>query len=599
MADAYLEIKPSSGRHFSFPLEKPTIRIGRDPTCDLVIDDPLLSKTHALLQLKSDNWMLIDEGSRNGTFVGGKRAPEKQEVKLKNSDDITLGLTTIRFHIGQADESAPPLKRMNRATQEYFHVNDLRERKGDESLLPAHVAKILVRLADEIIPETEPARLHGAIVGLAHEVMGAERVALLLQTEAGDSGLSLVARHPSDAQIEVPSHMYAAIIERKGIVLMRDEGPKALVSMALPLYSPQGVVGCLFLEAAPGADFDQERAATGAVIGALVGPCVFQTARYKDLQNQKGQLLTELRSKARSGGDTSAPHLVGQSPAVQKLREQIAVAAEHLRAVLVVGEAGTGKEAVARAIHQQSARRDRAFVPVLCGALNAETLARELFGEGTATKPTLYQLAVGGTLFFDDLPALSPELQQQLCTVLSAQKTESGPRLIGASVRPLDELVKAKVVIEPFAAQFGAVVNAPSLRERREDIPAMSRQLVSRHGAALSKNVSLSAAAIAALERGTDRDNVRDLSHVIERAVIVVADGSTIDERHVGSQGAEAIGQSLKEVVAVFERDYVLRVLAEQHGHRTRAAKVLGLSRQALSEKLRKYGLREQAEDEE
>lgn len=594
MADAYLEVKPASGRSFSFPLEAQSVRIGRDPTADLVLDDPLLSKLHARLELKDSRWTLLDEGSRNGTFVAGKRAPEKKAVQLKAGDDITLGLTAIRFHEGVADENAPPLKRQMRSTQEYFSVQDLLGKVGTIDV-PEPLARLLVRLAEEVIPESEPTRIHAAVLKIATEVLKAGRAVVLSQTSPGE--LAIVARHPATADFEVPPHFLTAVVQRRGVVLMREfeerksKGDLA-TAMALPLFSPNGVMGVLYVEVAKGGSFDESSAAFGSVIAGLVGPAIYQAQRVKHLHTERAQLLAQLRSNRRSSDEASA-HLLGSSQAATRLREQIGAAARHTRAALVSGEIGTGKESIARAIHNESSRRERAFVPVLCGAHGPETLTRELLGDGTSSKPSLYQLSVGGTLFLDDVAALPLSVQTELHAVLSKHQGEAVPRVIASSTKSQSELVAQKLIIEPLGAMIGATITAPPLRERREDIPVMARHIQQQHAANLGKNVTLSGDAIAALERGEYRANVSDLSHIIERAMIVVSDGGVIDERHVQSHGAEAEGQPLKEAVAAFERTYVLRVLAEQHGHRTRTAKTLGLSRQALSEKLRKYGLRE------
>lgn len=602
MADAYLEIKPASGRSFSFPLDQPVVRIGRDPSADLVIDDPLLSKLHARITAKEDKWVLVDEGSRNGTFIAGKRAAEKKEMPLKNGDDITLGLTTIKFHTGVADETAPPMKRVMRATQEYFSVHDLLDGKVSTGDMPEPIVRLLVRLAEEVLPESEPTRIYAAALMIATEVMKASRAAIF--TQSVQNQLQVAARHPQNAEFEIPPHLYAAVIDKRGVVLMRDGEERKkktdkASAMALPLFNPNGVSGVLYVETdvALTGGYDETNATLGSVITALIGPAVYNAQRMKALHAERAQLLAQARAGGRK--DEGSAYLAGHSPALMKLREQIGAAGRNARSVLIVGEVGTGKEAVARAVHAESTRRERAFVPVLCAALTAETLTRELLGDGTSSKPSLYQLSVGGTLFLDDIALLPITVQQALVSVLAGQQGEAAPRLVASSTRPLDELVKSKTLIEPMAALFGATVTTPPLRERREDIAAMARQFVLQHGANMGKSVSLSAEALATLERAEYKSNIRDLSHVIERAMIVLEDGTTIDERHVGSQGLEAEGQSLKEAVNAFERAYILRVLAEQHGHRTRTAKVLGLSRQALSEKLRKYGLRDQDQEED
>jgi transcriptional regulator with GAF, ATPase, and Fis domain len=493
------------------------------------------------------------------------------------------------------------MKRVMRQTQEYFSVHDLLEGKVGNADIPETMLRLLVRLAEEVIPESEPTRIYAATLAIAVETLKATRAGVFTQVKAGE--LYVAARHPNNAEFEIPAHFYAAVMDRRGVVLMRDgeerkkKADKAS-SMALPLFNPNGVMGVLYVETdvAETGGFDESSASFGSVITSLIGPAVYTAHRVKSLHAERAQLLAQLRTN-RKGNEEGSSYMAGNSGAVVKLREQIGSAARNSRSVLITGEVGTGKESVARAIHLESTRRERAFVPVLCAALTADTLARELLGDGTSSKPSLYQLSVGGTLFLDDIALLPVQVQQELVSVLTAHSGEAAPRLVASSTRPLDDLVKAKSVIEPMAALFGVTVHTPPLRERREDIAVMARTLVLQHGANMSKSVTLSSEALAALERMEYKQNIRDLSHIIERAMIVLENGAAIDERHVSSQGSEAEGQSLKEAVNAFERAYILRVLAEQHGHRTRTAKVLGLSRQALSEKLRKYGLRDQDQE--
>jgi hypothetical protein len=183
MHDAFLEVKPSSGRTFSYPLEQQNTRIGRDSSVDLVI-------------------------------------AEKKEIPLKDGDDITLGLTALKFHIGEADEKAPPTRRLMRTTQEYFSINDLLGRVGTADI-PEPMLKLLVRLAEEVLPESEPVRIYQAALRIAIDLMHAEKAAVL--THPRDGELVISARHPAGTEFEVPEHFYAAVVERRGVVLIRDD----------------------------------------------------------------------------------------------------------------------------------------------------------------------------------------------------------------------------------------------------------------------------------------------------------------------------------------------------------------------------------------
>jgi len=213
----------------------------------------------------------------------------------------------MRFHVGAANEHAPPLQRLTRSTQDYFSINDLRGRIK-EVPLPEAVVQLLVKLADDVIAESEPTRLYSAIVEIAVESLKAARVNVVIQN--ADGTLTAVAKHPASVKWEVPPPLYASIIERRGVVLMRDfDAPDHVrvesgAAMALPLFSARGVVGCVFLEAQTGESFDELSGASCAVFGALLGPCIEQTLRHEAMHIEL-QALSEKLRKHGSGKDDS------------------------------------------------------------------------------------------------------------------------------------------------------------------------------------------------------------------------------------------------------------------------------------------------------
>ena len=271
MSAAHLEVTPSGGRSFSFPLESQVITVGRDPSCALVLDDPLLSKVHLRFEYRSGAWFLLDDGSRNGSFISGERLKPGAEHALTNGDVVSLGLTTIRFAAGAAGALSPPVKRIRRSTAEYFGVNDLRGRIND-SLFPEAVARMLVTLADDVLPERDPARLFQALLRLTAGALNAERGALFLPNAQGEP--ALVAEQPASTKLTLEPALYEAILERRGVVLLPGVGLGA--GLALPLYWVGGVVGCLLLDRGA-VTFDEEAAATSAVLGAVLGPIVART----------------------------------------------------------------------------------------------------------------------------------------------------------------------------------------------------------------------------------------------------------------------------------------------------------------------------------
>lgn len=614
MGEAFLEVKPASGRPFSFALGPKPVRIGRDPTVsDLVIDDPLLSKLHARLEEKGSDFILVDEGSRNGTFVQGKRAQQKVSVVLKDGDEITLGLTALKFRSGAAGRDSLPVRRFLGTTQEYFKINDLLG-ASTAAPIPEALMRLLVRLAEEVLPESNSQRLHQSVVDIACESLNAARAATFTQTPEGQ--LLVIAAHPADAtNMDPPDSFFKAVVERRGVVLVRNaqQGPITATSatgervslLGVPIWQQSEVSAMLYIESkSDSPPFTEAEAAQGSVIAALVGPATFQVRTIETLEQEKNQLHAQIRSYQRSG-NAGAGYLQGNSRSLIKLREQVIAAGEHDAPLIVIGELGTGRESVARGIHAASARREKPFVAALCGGLESEVLARELFGEGLSSKPGLFQLAWGGTLFLDEIGDLPTLVQDRIVKAYTDQTPMPRPRLMASTAQSMQALVQAKRVTEAFSRLLGPVtVVVPPLRERSEDIPILAQHFLKQHASNLNKTASLSPDALASLEAMSFTANLRDLSNVIERAVVLVGSGGVIDQRHLArtvvNEPVKPAGTILlKEAVQDFERSYVLKVLADQHGHRTRTAKVLGLSRQALSEKLRRYGIRDKEDEAE
>ncbi len=615
MPEAFLEVKPSAGRPFSFAIGKKPVRIGRDPgQADLVIDDPLLSKLHVRLETKGDSFVLIDEGSRNGTFVAGKRADSKKELKLKDGDEITLGLTSMKFRSGAAGAEAPPIRRFLGSTQEYFKITDLlgTQATQKDAQVPAPIMRLLVRLAEEVLPELQPKRIFQAVAAVAVELLQARSAAILRQDASGQQ--EVLARHPPDsAGIVLPDSFYRTVIDRRGVLLLRDvartevddlkKTAERMSLLGIPIWQHNEVAAMLYIESQPtGQPFTEAEASLGSIIAALIGPAVFQAQHAERLEQEKNQLLAQIRNYQRSGSQGSG-YLLGGSRAMIKLREQIIACADMDSPVFLSGELGTGKESAARAIHAASPRADKPFVSALCGGLEPDQLGRELFGEGLSSKPGLFQLAWGGTLYLDEVGDLPTSIQDRLVKSYAESGHGALPRLMASSIQSLQQLLDAQRVSEPFMRMIGAItVSLPPLRERKEDIPVLAQQFLKGHTTSSGKVAQLTPDALGALEQMTFPSNARELSNIIERALVLVGSSGVLDQRHLAPTVLEdAKKQSgtvlLKEAVNDFERSYVLKVLAEQHGHRTRTAKVLGLSRQALSEKLRRYGIRDREDD--
>lgn len=314
----------------------------------------------------------------------------------------------------------------------------------------------------------------------------------------------------------------------------------------------------------------------------------------------------ELQQQFKSQRLSPAPEqhtdaLIGRSPPMERLRELLAQLAKRQEPVLIAGECGTGKELVAQALHQQSARAAGPFVVVNCSSVPPGQHEQELFGVDGAAPSQLPRVTAAerGTLFIDDLESLSITAQARLLKLL-----ERGydVRVVSAVHEPLAELTEAGRLIEPLARRLSALeLRVPALRERGGDLMLLTEHLLRRF-CAPSSPPELSAGALAAISAYPFPGNVRELAQVIRRAV-VVSGGRRVELSHlpaelVGHDGpvAEEPNETrpLPEAVRAFEREYVKRALQRTAGRKAMAAQQLGISRKNLWEKLKGYAITEE-----
>jgi DNA-binding NtrC family response regulator len=311
-------------------------------------------------------------------------------------------------------------------------------------------------------------------------------------------------------------------------------------------------------------------------------------------------------------------HIVGSSPAVRKVIQMIEKVAPTDATVLVRGPSGTGKELVARAIHGNSARRDKPLVTINCATLQESLLESELFGheKGAFTgadriKPGLFEVAEGGTLFIDEVAEMAPALQAKLLRVLedghyrrvgSTQEKHADVRVVAATNKPLEDEVKAGRFREDLFFRLNVItVNLPALEERREDLPALIDHFLRTRQIGKTP-FKVDPAAMAVLCGYDWPGNIRELANVIERAQIL-AEGNTITvddlpenlvqvSKPVPAAATPAQALSPDDLEGV-ERRHVEDVLQRYDGNKVQAAKALGVSRRTIYRLIEKHRLAE------
>lgn len=330
---------------------------------------------------------------------------------------------------------------------------------------------------------------------------------------------------------------------------------------------------------------------------------VEKLSQYRELIEENIALRQKLEDHYRF------ENIIAKSSRMQRLIELIKTVGKSNATVLITGESGTGKELVARAIQSQSNRKNKPFVAVSCAALPESLLESELFGHekgsftgAYAQKKGKFEFANGGTLFLDEVGEMSANIQVHLLRVLEEKEfTRVGGnepirvdvRVISATNKDLTKAIERQEFREDLYYRLNVVnIELPPLRERKEDIPLLAEHFLNKFS--LENRKSIAGFCPEAMEFLLEHDwpgNVRELENSIERAVILVKDDhiTITDLRQKGMTPAAATrpGRNLKEI----EREHILSIIQETGENYSEAARILGISRMTLYNKVKEYGI--------
>ena len=340
---------------------------------------------------------------------------------------------------------------------------------------------------------------------------------------------------------------------------------------------------------------------------------VLRLKKLVEVQNLRNVVESEHRQE-----HTDGERFIGKSVQIKRIKEVIETIADSTSIVLITGESGTGKEVVARRIHQVSPVATGPFVAINLGGVPENLLESELFGyeKGAFTgavgrKIGMFELASGGTLFLDEIGDMSFALQVKILRVLQERKiTRLGgttqlpinARIIAATNRDLEERVRSGEFREDLFYRLNVVrIHLPPLRQRREDIPLLTTNILQRLNRQMGNKISgISQAALDRIVEHEFYGNVRELENVLERAMIF-ARTSEIQESDLDLRGSVSLHNQIKaeeeiplgEVKSLKEAEMetIIRALHRWEGNRTQAAKELGISRRTLINKIAEYKL--------
>jgi Nif-specific regulatory protein len=608
-----------------------TLTIGRDSTNSICLEDTSVSPHHCQVNCDGGLFLLMDLESESGTLVNG--IPVNERV-LSSGDQIAVGSSLFLFNLEkhvsasrstvQLDENSAVGARVQQLRNDellYLHPDSLAALPPAERL--ARALSTLLKISTAIGSIRDVESLQWQLLGMIFDVIPAERGAILLVEDTTEEVPSPVAwdrlagpEHLVHVSRELARRVIGegiSVLENEASTQDASEGPikhgskPANSILCVPLSVGGQVLGIIYLHSSnPATVFSEDDLQLLAAIAGLAAIAIENANQFESLGIENRQL----RAEAGLQHD-----MAGQSPRMREVYQFIERVAPSESTVLIYGESGTGKELAARAVHNNSLRKDRLFLALNCAALSETLLESELFGheKGAFTgainqKKGLLEVAEGGSVFLDEIGELPLTLQAKLLRVLQEREIVrvGGTRSIKINVRFLAatnrDLQKA-VHEEKFRADLYHRLNVisltmPPLREHAEDIPLLAELFASRNAEKCNRKLKeISSEARACLMRYEWPGNIRELENAMERAV-VIGSGDVILPEDLPEAVLESGPTSTSgpanyhDAVRDLKKQLILRAWEQSGGSFTEAAKILGVHANYLHRLIRNLDLR-------
>jgi formate hydrogenlyase transcriptional activator len=451
------------------------------------------------------------------------------------------------------------------------------------------------------VPGTDQLRVHALVFDGPAGVLAEGATAALTETPAGEA---VETRRPITLNSEDLSRFSASVVQR-----LAAAGLKSIC--CLPLITRLQVLGTLNVGSTREKAFSETDVDFLSQVAGQAAIAIENATTYQEIEQLKDRLAEEklyLQDEIRT--DRNFGEIIGDSPTFRNVLEQVETVAPTDASVLILGETGTGKELIARALHDLSGRRERTFVKLNCAAIPTGLLESELFGheKGAFTgaimqKAGRFELANKGTLFLDEIGDIPLELQPKLLRALQEHEFERlggtrtikvDVRLVAATNRDLAQMINERQFRTDLYYRLSVFpISVPPLRERADDIPKLVRYFTQKFARRMNKHVeTISQDTMDALVRYPWPGNVRELENLIERAVILTR-GAALqiplsELRPTTPETASPL--TLEEA----ERDHIRRVLEQSNGvvgGPNGAAAKLGMKRTTLQSKMKKLGI--------
>ena len=618
---------PAEGRIFS--LDEGEVSIGREPSNQISLLDPLVSRRHCVLRRAGADVRLEDLDSRNSTFVNG--VPVKERV-LVHGDQVRIGNSIFVFHGPHEDTTPSSSLRLDESATPGGPTVILRKENAlylqpsqAAANLPASARvvrdlNVLLNFSRSVSAVGDVATLQQKVLDALFEVASADRAAVLLLEEGAEEFSSVLSRYRNggpEQPIQASQTILNQVMSQNVAVLANDvaedetyRAADSLVSpsvrsvLAAPMEAHGKLLGVIYLDASSaGVHFDAGLLQLVLALGNIAGLAMENARHLEWLGGENRRLQQEL----------DADHgMVGESPPMRAVIDFISRVAARESTVLIWGESGTGKDLVARAIPANISRADKPFVAINCAAITETLLESELFGHekgaftgAVSQKKGKLEIADGGTVFLDEVGELAVPLQAKLLRVLqereferlgSTQTQQVDVRVIAATHRDLKKMVEEGTFRSDLYYRlhvFPLVV--PPFRDRREDIPLVVRHYVDKYAQRMNRQIdTIPARTMEVLSSYAWPGNVRELQNFIERAVILSSGTSLRAPLDELQQETRHLSPTNLSTLEEMQREHVLRALRESNwvtGGPNGAAARLGMKRTTLAYRIRKLGI--------
>ena len=606
-----------------FTITKDTTILGRSSANDVFLTDQSVSREHAkIVALEDGGYEIHDLGAKHPTSVNGMIISHH---KLRNGDRIRLGDSVLIFRTGESCTTTHvEFLTPENMSQEAVEVASLDATRTDvfstegvdlSSLQKDHQRLMLLYEFGKTINLhlEDPHQMLEEILKAAFRTFDAERGFIaLVDEDTGELTCELVRDNTAEEEVErlEVSRTILHKVRKDGIAVLivnalKDSEFRDVESvkeysirsaLCAPLLSRDEIIGVIYLDnRASAGKFSEDDLMFLTALAHQAGTALGNSWLHRQVVQENIRLASALKPRFQ---------VLGDSEKMKKVFMTMKKVAPSDITVLIQGDTGTGKELVAQAIHELSSRSGRPFVAVNCAAIPKELIESELFGHekgaftsAVSTRQGKFEMAHGGSIFLDEIGDMSLETQAKVLRTLEEQEFQHvggsksikvDVRVIAATNKDLEKAMKEGKFREDLYYRLNVVLlKLPALRERKEDIIPLAEYFMG------DKAKKISSKAQNLLLSYDWPGNVRELRNYIERAV-VLGDGEVIQPEDLPynvRKGLKVIAAPL-ELLDRIEEDHIIRVLRSMDWNKSEAAKILGITRQTLDNKIDKYKIK-------